>query len=212
MACYIDQVTPDGFVEGWAKTESSAPCHVRIQLQDRVICEAIANRFRRDLLQVGLGHGHYAFVARMRVKLPPGRYALECYNGRTNQRFAEQADELFTVPELMAPRGVSSTLKVESLIISAAEWDDDDLEPHLACLRLRDNLEDMGLDRFVDVTFKYVLDRWADPEGRRRYAEALNDREITPEQFFAILLRSEERRAIRRPLPSPFDYRFPYRI
>lgn len=213
MACYIDLIAADGSIEGWAKSDdSSTPCHVQIRLGEQVIAETIANRFRRDLLQVGLGHGHYAFVARMRTKLPAGRYAFECYDGRTNTRFGDTAGELMTVPEWAQSKAAQSNTVVESLVVAPAEWEDDDVLPHISCLNLGANLEQMGVARFVDVTFKYVLNRWADPDGAQRYAQALNDREITPEQFFSILMGSGERKAIRAPLPSPFDYRFPYTV
>jgi len=60
---HIDRVTSDG-IEGWAQNSDypEAPMCLDICVGDRVIGQTLANRYREDLAQAGLGSGHHSFL------------------------------------------------------------------------------------------------------------------------------------------------------
>jgi autotransporter-associated beta strand protein len=60
---YVDRITPH-VVEGWAQNADypEAPVCLDICADGRLIGHALANRYRADLKQAGLGSGHHAFV------------------------------------------------------------------------------------------------------------------------------------------------------
>ncbi|MGO9698444.1 MAG: Hint domain-containing protein [Xanthobacteraceae bacterium] len=65
----VDRVTPH-VIEGWAQNAEhpEAPVCLDIYAGGRLIGEVLANRYREDLEQAGLGSGRHAF----RFTLPPG--------------------------------------------------------------------------------------------------------------------------------------------
>ena len=59
---HIDAVTSTGHVVGWARDPASAvSLTVQVRWRGRVVAETIADRFRGDLLELGMGHGHHGF-------------------------------------------------------------------------------------------------------------------------------------------------------
>jgi hypothetical protein len=60
---HIDRVTSD-CIEGWAQNSDypETPMCLDICVGDRVIGQTLANRYRKDLAQAGLGSGHHSFI------------------------------------------------------------------------------------------------------------------------------------------------------
>jgi hypothetical protein len=60
---YLDRVTPDR-IEGWAQNPEypETPVCLDIYAGDRMIGQTLANRYRRDLQQAGLGSGRHSFM------------------------------------------------------------------------------------------------------------------------------------------------------
>jgi hypothetical protein len=202
----LDIVSPAGTVEGWAMyRDSAAVCHVQVRLGDDVVAEDMADRFRPDLLQAGLGHGHCAFYARM-APLPPGTYALRLHDGRTGAPMDEAEFAMHEVP-LFEPRGKVS---VETLLTPRNRWRDADIIAAPACLQLGYNLVALGVERLVDRMFLFALGRWADPDGARHYAEVLAAGQQMPEDVMVTLLTSAERRSQSRDLTRPIDPDYPF--
>ncbi len=206
--CFIDLATGQG-MKGWAVgSRQDAPCRLRIECDGRLLAQAVARGFRRDLLDAGIGHGHYAFTARFETKLPLADYVFSVFEAGVDEVMPGNCQEVFTLAEDPA----EAPMRVEELLEQVDHWTDEDLLRQVGLLHLDANMAAMGIPRFVDVTFKYVLARWADPEGARGYGKALQDGKITPEGLFRELLLSEERRTVHLPLLSPYDSQFPYDI
>ncbi len=202
----IDGIAADGTIAGWAWLPGCTQrCHVRILDSDgSVLGEALADVFRSDLLRAGMGLGHCGFFASVRRKLPPGPRALRLVEPRLDRPIGREV--LVDVP---APRpGAAPSVYVRPSARPA--WRDEEVLAYLGQFELERHRQRMGTVRFVDVVFRYILNRWADDGGLSRYSEALDAGELTCEQVFAILLACEERKAIATPLPAPHDYRFPF--
>ena len=60
---YVDRVSP-GSIEGWVQNVAhpEAPVCVDIFANDRLIGQALANRYRADLAQAGIGSGRHSFA------------------------------------------------------------------------------------------------------------------------------------------------------
>jgi len=198
---YLDEVTEDGRVMGWAcRPGHVARLHVGIFLDERLVATAVTQGYRADLLAVGHGLGHCAFAARLREEPPPGP--------------ADFGLRLLDMPSVM-PR---FTLQVPVIRRQAAAiagprpcWTDADIVQNLRHLQLDAQLRALGPDRFADAACQFVLGRWAEPPliaAVRRDAAA---GAFMAEDFVRGLIDSEERRAREaEPLPSPFDARFPF--
>ncbi len=202
----IDSVTEDGLVTGWATGhDPRTPAIVRVLLGEAVLAEAEASQFRADVLGAGLGHGHYGFRARIAVPPPPGRHTLRLVDADGGS-LAEPAE--CNVPSQRPP----DRLSVEALLSRGACWTDEQVAARLDCLNLAANCAAMGVARFVDAGFRYALGRPVDPLSANYYGPALGRGAVTPDSFIAGLLRSADRKALGTPLPSPYDYRFPYAL
>lgn len=205
MQGFIDDVQPGGLIEGWARDDADPrPRHVLIRLGAQLLAEAYAGEFRRDLLAAGIGHGHHAFYARLRVKLPPGEYRLLLVDAATQIVINGPDGSLKRIPELRREQ-----VPVEATRSRRAEWNDADVLAHLDCLRLAENRERLGTPRFVDYLCHYVLGRWPGPEEATAYAAAIDQGELSPEGYFRDLMLSAERQARPQPLASPHEPQFP---
>jgi len=199
---YLDSVTEDGRVLGWAcRPGHVARLHVGIFLGERLVAAAVTQGYRPDLLAAGHGLGHCAFAARLREDLPPGP--------------AEFGLRLLDTPSMM-PRftiPVPPIRRPATVVINGPgpRWTDADITQNLHRLHLAAQFAALGPERFVDGACQFVLGRWAEPPliaAVRRDAAAGDFR---AEDFVRGLIESDERRArADEALPSPFDARFPF--
>ncbi len=158
--------------------------------------------FRPDLLRAGLSHGHHGFAARLRSQLPAGRASLTLrLNGEPP--IALRIDVPGIVPG--PPRSV------EQLLAPPAPWTAADLLAHSACLPWPQFQLAMGIDRFVDAAFRFVLQRWPSKAEGQVHARALARGAIKAEDLVVKLLRSRERADMPSGLMSPFDPEFLFR-
>ena len=67
---YVDRVSTD-LIEGWAQNveHPEAPVCLDIYASGRLIGQVLANRYRADLAQAGIGSGHHSFVFAMSAGL-----------------------------------------------------------------------------------------------------------------------------------------------
>jgi hypothetical protein len=204
----IDVVSASGIVEGWATyIDRPSACHVQVWLDGVVVAEDMADKFRRDLLRAGIGHGHCAFYAPMTC-VAPGKYSLALHDGRTGAPIGQGSAALFEVPARRArvPISVNDVLRVR------ARWGDEDVRACVDCLQLERNCEAMGPTRFVDRVFRFVLGRWADAAGRHHYAASIACGAMSPNEVFLAVLNSGERRIQDRMLAHPMDPEYPFTV
>ena len=203
----IDGFTRDGFIAGWAcRPGIVARAHVRVRWEDEIIGEAVAEEFRLDLLHAGKGLGHCGFFARLKRELPPGEHVFALVAVAEDGGEVEIARHL----PLVMPADPEIRARLPDSPSERRIWRDEDVLGHLAQFDLPRQCREMGVDRFVDVTYRFALDRWADDSARGLYPSILEKASLTAEAFFSIILTSDERKGRQAPLPSPFDYRFPF--
>ena len=206
VVCFLDRVAPEGYIEGWARDESShSPCVLQILQNRTVISEAIADSFRQDLLEAGVGHGHYAFYARIH-DARPGECELEVVEKHSGAAIGVSSPTRHVIPVL----GKSDSITVRD-ILRRRRWTANDLVQQIGCLQLLENLRFMGPYRFVDVTYMFLLNHWMGETGLR-YVRQLEGGIISPEECFREIAFSDDQISPSRGLDGPFDGRFPYRI
>jgi hypothetical protein len=199
----VEYLTGEGIFGGWLRdTRDPIPAHVQIRRADEIVAESLAASFRPDLLRGGHGHGHYGFLARARVSLPPGMTRFELFLPRHDQGIPVRLE----VPEIPLP----IALPVEALLRPEPTWAVPDLAAALPCLGLPAQCATMGTPRFVDVAYHFVLQRWPLVEEAAVYITAIDEGGITPDSFLAELLASRERADLGPALPSPWDAAFPF--
>ncbi len=106
---YVDRVSTD-LIEGWAQNvdHPEAPVCLDIYASGRLIGQVLANRYRADLAQAGIGSGHHSFVFAMSAGLAFTTDAVEVRRSldgaplmltanawRAPQRVAVSADDPF---------------------------------------------------------------------------------------------------------------------
>ncbi len=204
----IDGFTRDGFIAGWACLPGVVSrSRARVVWENEVIGEAVADSFRIDLLRAGKGLGHCGFFARLQRELPPGEHVFSLIvaaeaGGEGIEVARNLSLEMPAAPEIRA--------RLPECPRERVAWQDEDVLGHLAQFDLPRHCREMGVNRFVDVVYRFILDRWADDSALSLYPAILEKASLTPEAFFSIVLTSDERKSRQTPLPSPFDYRFPF--
>jgi hypothetical protein len=91
-------------------------------------------------------------------------------------------------------------------------WTDADILDNSAQFRLEEQFAALGLERFVDTIYRFVLDRWPEEAMVEAVRRAHAAGRFSAEAFLRQTIESEERRdQADRSLPSPFHHRFPFR-
>ncbi|QRM35616.1 hypothetical protein [Microvirga sp. VF16] len=208
LQAHLDRFTESSLFEGWARGASARfPCQVGIFWNGECVARAIADRFRRDLLQARIGHGHYSFQARSLTDLPPGEHAIVLRSENGDGSSTDLGEFQITVP---VDRHRKSRTHIEELIRPLPAWTIDDVRQHVGSLRLDLSLLAMGARRFIDVSYMFVFNRWADPGAVPRFERALVSGEMSPEQFLVTLLSHDHQRPGSDSLPSPYEARYPF--
>ena len=69
---WVDQITPDGIISGWAQDERNPelPVLLEIFLGEKIILSVLACDYRTDLAEAGIGHGRCSFSVAVQNKIP----------------------------------------------------------------------------------------------------------------------------------------------
>ncbi len=200
---YLEALKPTWVFVGWLRDgEGDTPAVVQVRHEGQVMAEAAARSFRPDLLAAGHGHGHYGFAARLRVALPPGPAGFELYVPRRDQGMRLR----LTVPAL-AP---APPAPVGDLARGEMSWRVGELAGKPGCLDMAGQCRAMGIGRFVDATFQFVLQRWPSKAEAQVYRLALDEERLAPEGLLVELLGGRERADLGDSLASPWDPAFPF--
>jgi hypothetical protein len=208
MACgveaYIDHVSAAGVVSGWARSaELPAPVGIELWLDGECVGAASACAFRRDLLEAGLGHGHYGFECRIRAKARHGVLELRETGGQT------MLARLTIAPGLLC-EAPATPRTVESLLTRPDQWGMEDVARHIQALALDFNLSALGPSRFIARVYRFLLGRWPDPPEFDFYLNDLSQGVISATDVFRIVAGSEERKRSQVTPLSPYDPKFPF--
>jgi hypothetical protein len=199
----LESLDGAGVFTGWLRnTDDPAPVAVEIRLQGQAVAQAVASAFRPDLLRSGHGHGHYGFHARLLAALPPGQAAFELFLPRT----AQGVRTGLAVPRI----ALAGAVAVETLLRPEPGWTVDDLLPALPCLDLDTQLTALGMARYIDAAYRFVLERWPVPGESQAYTLALTSGGATADDVVRDLLQSRERQDMGPNLMSPWDPGFPF--
>jgi hypothetical protein len=203
----LEALGADGVFTGWLRdSDDPDPALLEVRFRGHRVASAAARGFRPQLLQSGHGHGHYGFAARLLQALPPGPAPFELFLPRRGQSIHVG----LMVPALAPPAPAA----VEALLAPAQSWQVADVCRHPHALGLAAARAAMGTARFVDVTFRFALNRWPSKPEAAVYSRALAPADsagaTTEEDFLVELLTSRERADLGTALPGPWDALYPF--
>jgi len=204
---YIDLVTPAGLVEGWARSASQDnPLVLTVWLDGAWVGAAVACAFRRDLLDAGIGHGHFSYRCKIRRRQADHGY-LEIRDAGGNATLASYAIE----PNGLVPNRKGKRRAIESLLVEPAKWSMTDIEDHLEALDLETSLMELGPKRFIAMAYRFLLGRWPGPREYDSYLPEMRRDRLSATDIFRAILNSDERKNKGRDPLSPFDPGYPLR-
>jgi hypothetical protein len=206
---FLDCITVDGFVEGWAKSREDDfdTAQVGIVFDKKVIGVGLANLFRPDLSSVAVGHGWHAF--RICVNADFGKLkSVPLFLIEMRDRSLLSARELPVPPAGIARPPVSTEVVINDNSLHVT-----DIRSIAGFSKIMDAfVRSNGAERFVERAYCYVLGRPADPDGSKQYSALIASQQLTPLGMIEILFKSEERTLAKWPMLPPSDPSFPFRL
>ena len=204
---HIELIDETEVITGWARSSlADMPTLIRLESSEGLIGEAVASGFRRDLLEAGIGHGHYGFHMKIRQHGQTGRTLIRAIDMRTGKALKIASDRF----DLPSPTMAATPLTVDTLIGSAVAWTAADVANHSANLELDRTFQRVGAAIYVDMAFQFALGRWPDGDDRVHCARSLSGQEVSPDELVRILLNSDERQSLQASVPAPYDHRYPF--
>jgi hypothetical protein len=205
---FVDGLSPSGLVEGWARGQSERqPLGLEFWLQGERVGAAKAELFRADLLNAGIGHGHYGYRCRLRPKSKA--------HGTLEIREIGAA-KVLAVHEIAPDKAVAparrGTKPVESLLIKPPAWTMADFTGAVPALDVERILADLGARRFVTYLYRFLLGRWPEPQEYAHYLPHMKRGVLNAMDVVRIVLGSEEHKAKHIIPAAPFDARYPFKM
>jgi hypothetical protein len=194
-------------VTGWALSEEPrAPVQVEIWIENKCLGSTIATSFRRDLLEAGVGHGHYGYEYQFRSgDLRQGMLELR-EAGKSGPLATSYID--FTNDELAEQ---DRTQTFESLLRKTPIWSMTDVAKNIVALELDQNFIELGANRYISQVYWFLLGREADEAEVSVQLQNLANRVTSPTSLFEDLLNGDEFKTRGLQPVSPFDGRFPFK-
>lgn len=193
---------------GWARPLQPGPaCEITILREGQPIATAVADIYRQDIMQQGIGHGHFGFRILRSAQCQAGKARFSLVERRSGTGFDGATDITLQVARYRRDK----VLTVEDLLTPRTTWTEAEVVADLQCLEPEATWRRMGSRRFVEAAFLFVLGRPADDGGRTRYVTALETAELTAYDILRTLFGSQERARSGPPLISPLDAKYPFR-
>ncbi len=205
----LDSVTSSGFAEGWAFDENRPLSSLKVSIVDDGCCiaQALANRFRDDLADVGYGAGWCAFRARLSIS-PTVAYTRKLV-------LVDQASGQV----IHQPRTLTFHEDIDPPIISVPELVDSDptlvrsLQGFRACGHAFNAfIKHKGIEAFVRAAYVFMLARPGDTDGVLNYTRLIRQSMLDPMDLLLILAESDEYRSQPRLLGAPNTAAFPFHL
>jgi hypothetical protein len=204
----LHYLSSDDCFVGWARPQQPGPaCEIMILRDGEPISTAVADIYRPDIMQIGIGHGHFGFRILRSSQCPAGKARFNLVERRSGVAFEGAASIALQVARYRRDK----LLTVEDLLTPRTTWTEAEIVANLECLEPEATWRRMGSRRFVEAAFLFVLGRPADDGGRNRYVSALDTSELTAYDILKTLFGSQERASSGPPLLSPLDAKYPFR-
>ena len=197
---HIDVVTSSGYIDGWAfdRDEPTRPLTVSILAKGQQVAHGVANRYRPDLVDAGIGTGWCAFRLRASgsmSRLSRSRLSLSLFPGN---------EEIFQTNAPNISEDNDLHLKSVRELVSSDPTLVDSIGQLRGCNFIFSKLIDSnGIEVFIRAAYIYVLNRPADPSGLVHYDEMIRSGKITPFGLLEALGDSDEFRSAPRSLTAP---------
>jgi hypothetical protein len=207
MRGYLDNLTSSGYLEGWALDDARPlkALTVAVLCQGQEIAWGLAHRFRKDLMESGVGTGWCAF----RLKVEGSTDALPRSELKLMIRGTDtllHANPSISCIEDRDPAPVSvDALCLEDPTVLHEIWQLRGCE-YVA----RHYIKRRGVEEFVRAAYLYVLERPADASGMDAHVKNIREGTVSPVQVIEGLADSDEFRREPRQLRAPCDRGFPF--
>lgn len=206
----INQFAVDGTVTGWFyKPPLSKAAIARVAFDDGTSQRVVADRFRRDLLERGISHGHFGFLLRA-----PGAVS---FGARQATLLDEVTGCVVAVAELAGQPVIQHQsfplfLHVEDILSYNEEWTCEDLAIHINNLTIAEACVSVGTEIFVERLAQYCFGEFPNEAVMKGFTEALESGTVSPEQVFRAMLQTRKSSGkINRSLPGPYSPEYPFR-
>ena len=195
-------MTSSGFVEGWAyDTEApSKPLILALFSDGEEIARGVANRYRVDLMEAGIGTGWCAY--RLRASGSVGRIR----RSELSLSVIPAHDSLSQtgIPRLVEDTDVELTRLDE--IASCDPTQIDSVEQLRGCVNIfADLISKAGVEAFVRAAYIYALGRGVDSTGLVLYSKLISEGQLLPFDLLQVLCESDEFQALPRILIAPTE-------
>ncbi|AWN41745.1 hypothetical protein [Methylobacterium durans] len=205
----IEQFSSDGTVSGWFRKSTFAkPAIARIAFNDGTVQRVIADRFRRDLLERGISHGHYGFLLRAPAVAASGATLAVLLDDETESPVAEA--RMSGLP-LVQSRAYPLLLHVEDIIAPEQRWTCEDIATHVSNFNVTQACSSLGVETFVERIAQFCFGEFPSSEMMMGFADAIKSRTATPERVFLAMLDSKQ--ALEKgvqSLPGPYSPEYPF--
>lgn len=207
MRGYLDNLTSSHYLEGWAVDDAQPvkALTVSVLCQGQEIAWGLAHRFRKDLMDSGVGTGWCAF----RLKVEGSIDALPRSELKLMVRGTDTVLHVNPSISCIEDRD-SGPISVEALIL-----EDPTVVHEIWQLRgceyvARNYIKRRGVEEFVRTAYLYVLGRPADVTGMDAYVKSIREGTLSAVQVIEGLADSDEFRRASRGLTAPCDRGFPF--
>jgi hypothetical protein len=204
---YIDSVTTQGYLEGWAfDTERPArPVAVSVFWDDMEIAWGLAHRFRADLMAAVYGVGWCAFRLRLAVLISDVERAPLRLLERDTGIEIHRRTGLSVIEDTEPPWStVAENLKADPTVIQGT-WQLKQCEE-----LFMEFISRHGIEGFLGAAYAYMLGRPLDAAGLDLYTRLIRQGTLLPGGVLTALEESEEFRSKPRALAAPSAHNFPF--
>jgi len=204
---HLDSITSRGFFEGWALDQDDPirALNVSVFGNGTEVASGLAIRFRKDLMDIGIGLGWCAFKLRSTLTLDnvaTGTY--ELVESRSGKKILDRTNLPVSIDGELPLSSVSLLVSADPTIIEGL-WQLRQCENVLMQFCRRH-----GVEKFIDAAYAYVLGRAADQAERMQYSRCLRQGTLGAVAVLEALGDSEEFRSKVRQLAAPKSSAFPF--
>jgi len=204
---FVDTLSASGLIEGWARGGNEhQPLGLEFWLDDERVGAAKADMFRADLLNAGIGHGHYGYRCQLRPRAKMhGRLELREIGSRAVLALHDIPPEKALTPVRRRTR------PVEYLLVKPPSWTMADFAGAVPSFDAEKILGDLGPRRFVTYLYRFLLGRWPEPQEYAHYLPHMRRGVLNALDVVRIVLGSDEHKAKHITPAAPFDARYPFK-
>ena len=202
---HIDLLRSPGYIEGWAHESDDAvhPIVLSVSAKGQVVAQGVANLYRVDLMEAGIGTGWCGFKLHASVgcdHLTGTPLSLRAMPG--DKEIFQATFANVEIDDSSAPQTIEEIVKSDPTTLRSIE------QLRGCAFVFSKSIESGGIKAFVRAAYIYVLGRPADREGLLLYSHMIRNGDISPFGLLEVLSDSDEFRSRPHSLIAPTQPEF----